>query len=121
VRVLVVDDQAVFAEAARELLEVRGHTVAEARDGREALDVAWGFRPEAALVDLMLDGESGLDVARALTRSYPGIAVLLMSASDAEPSLERLGACGARGFVPKRRLRDADLLALWRGGDDHHG
>src|SRR5689334_17237018 len=70
-RVLIVDDQAAFRDASRELLEKRGHVVAEAVDESEALRATARFDPDAVLVDVRLGGESGFDVARALTRAWP--------------------------------------------------
>ena len=83
-RVLIVDDQASFRAAARELLEARGHTVAaEAADGREAMAAAASTAPDVVLLDIGLGGESGFDVARALTQAWPELAVLLVSITDA--------------------------------------
>jgi DNA-binding NarL/FixJ family response regulator len=90
-RVMIVDDQAPFREAARELLEARGYVVV-----------------------VRLGSQNGLDLAQALTRAHPGLAVLLVSATGQDASAERVRACGARGLLRKDQLVFADLQAFWR-------
>jgi DNA-binding NarL/FixJ family response regulator len=115
VRFLIVDDQPAFREAARELLELRGHSVvAEAGNGTEALAAAAEFNPDAVLLDVRLGDESGFDIARALTNAWPELPVLLVSV-DTGTSPEAARACGARGFVSKHQLHTVDLAALLQG------
>src|SRR4051794_7883435 len=93
-RVVIVDDQPVFRQAARELLEIRGYAVvAEASCGAEALAAVELLAPDAVLLDVQLGDESGHDVARALGRLDPAPAVLLVSAFDVADSAERACAC----------------------------
>ena len=113
-RVVIIDDQPSFRRAARELLDLRGYTVVgEADCGAAALQLATCLAPDGVLLDVRLGEESGFDVARELTRVRPAIAVLLVSADEELEGLPCIGACGARGFVAKRRLVEADLGALW--------
>jgi DNA-binding response OmpR family regulator len=111
VRFLIVEDHSEAREAIRELLEQTGHEVAEASSGSEAEAAVAQFDPEAVLLDVHLGGESGLDVARALTEAWPNLAVVLTSI-DSHLSPERVRACGARAFVSKYRLHAVDLAAL---------
>jgi DNA-binding NarL/FixJ family response regulator len=113
--VLIVDDQPCFRDAAWALVQARGHhVVAVAEDGSSAL-AALALAPDAVLLDVSLQQESGFDVAWALTRARPGLAVLLMSADATGVRPEDVRECGARGFVLKRQLAAADLDGLWRG------
>jgi DNA-binding NarL/FixJ family response regulator len=113
-RVLIVDDQPVFRGVARTLLETRGYTVvAEAEGMDSALEALERCGPDAVLLDIGLGEESGFDVARALTRLRPDVAVLLVSADDAHELSERVSWSGARGFLPKTRLVKADLGRFW--------
>jgi CheY-like chemotaxis protein len=112
VRVVVVDDQADFREAARELLEKRGHVVvAEAANGDEALAAIARTDPEVVLMDVRLGDESGLDVTRVLTSRWPELPVLLMSV-DSSASSADVRVSGARAHVSKTRLHVIDLAAL---------
>src|SRR5690242_18274648 len=114
VRVLLVDDAAVFRRAAREVLEARGYVVAgEADTVRGAIETGRRLQPDAALVDLRLPDGSGFDVAAALTAERPDLAVLLITADSSEPSGEELSASGARGFVPKSLLAATDFAEFW--------
>jgi DNA-binding NarL/FixJ family response regulator len=114
-RVLIVDDQPVFRQAARDLLEARGYSVvAEACGLATALKALASTAPDAVLLDVCLGEESGFDVARALTGERPELAVLLVSADACDGGHERVRKCGARGFVLKARLVDADLNTFWR-------
>jgi DNA-binding NarL/FixJ family response regulator len=116
-RVLIVDDQPCFREATRRLLHARGHVVvAEADDGRAALEALGRERPDAVLLDVRLGAESGFDVARALVAAQPGLPVVLMSTDVEGATPELVRECGARAFVPKRGLISADLATLWGAG-----
>ena len=113
-RVLVVDDQPAFRDAARQLLERRGYTVvAEAGCAASALDAVERFRPEAVLLDIQLGDDDGFDVCRRLTHARPGLAVLLASTSDYEHWGEHVAASGARGFVSKTKLLETDFGQFW--------
>ena len=73
IRCLIVDDNQRFAQTARELLQEDGIDVlAVAGGGEEAVRLARELRPDLALVDIDLGGESGLDVASRLRADEPG-------------------------------------------------
>src|SRR3954454_16882124 len=109
-RVLIVDDHPVFRQVARDVLEARGYTVVAEADGLATAVQAVGRScPDAVLLDVGLGGGNGVDVAWALTRVWPGLAVLLVSADASHECCERVRSCGARGFVAKPRLLAANL------------
>jgi len=68
----------------------------------------------AVLLDVRLGEDDGFAVARALARSCPGAAVLLISNDDYCHRTARVEASGARGFMLKSQLAVADLAACWR-------
>jgi len=114
-RVLIVDDSAPFRRAARKLLERRGYVVVgEAATAAAALDAVDRAAPDALLIDVRLPDGCGFELAAALTRAQPHLAVLLMSADDPPAGKERLRASGARGFVLKSCLAAAPLERFWR-------
>ena len=115
VRVVIVDDSAPFRRAARELLQRRGYqVVGEACSAAAARDAVERLLPDALLVDVGLPDGCGFELAAALTRAQPNLAVLLMSASDHPAREERLHPSGARGFVLKSCLAAAPLDRFWR-------
>jgi CheY-like chemotaxis protein len=114
-RVLIVDDSAPFRRAARELLQRRGYlVVGEAGTAAAALNAVERVAPDALLVDVGLPDGCGFELAAALTRAQPNVAVLLMSANAPPAATERMRASGARGFVLKSCLAAAPLERFWR-------
>jgi NarL family two-component system response regulator LiaR len=68
VRVLIADDHALFRDGLRSLLEAHGiDVVAEARNGREAVELARIHHPEVVLMDLAMPELDGLGATRLLT------------------------------------------------------
>jgi DNA-binding NarL/FixJ family response regulator len=114
---MIVDDQVTFRGAARRLLEARGYdVVAEAESAARALDAVERHEPHAVLLDVRLGDEDGFTVCDVLMRARPGLAVLLVSATDEFEHAENLARSGARGFVPKSRLAHTDLAQFWPAG-----
>ena len=113
-RVVIVDDQAGFRSVARRLLEARGYeVVAEAASAATAIDAVERHDPSALLLDVRLGDDDGFGVCDSLTRSHPGLAVLLASDGDYERMDAQIAACGARGFVRKTHLARVDLGRFW--------
>jgi DNA-binding NarL/FixJ family response regulator len=101
-RVLVVDDHDVVHWGFRVLLGEQPwvERCLAARTGDEALRVLPSLRPDVALVDLFLAGESGADVCDSIRKASPSTRVLLISgAGRMSPAAAR--AAGASGFVSK--------------------
>jgi DNA-binding NarL/FixJ family response regulator len=110
--VLIVDDNALFLEAARDRLEWGGlRVVGVATTSDEALRRADELRPEVVLVDVMLGAESGFELARRLAAHYRdgGPAVILISTYSAADFAGRMAENPATGFLPKREL-SADAI-----------
>ena len=113
-RVLIVDDSPPFRRAARELLRRRGYTVVgEVGSATAARDAVERLAPHALLVDVGLPDACGFELAAALKRARPDLAVLMVSASDPPGRDERLSASGARGFALKSSLATAPLERFW--------
>ena len=82
-RVLIADDHALFRDGLRSLLEAHGVTVvAEARNGREAVELARLHRPEVVLMDLSMPELGGLGATRLITAELPEVAVVVLTASE---------------------------------------
>jgi CheY-like chemotaxis protein len=102
-RVLVVDDEPAMRTLCRVNLAASGMDVLEAADGQEAIDLAASERPDLVLLDVMLPGLSGWEVADALaerpeTRSIP---IVFISARADPTDLVRGQKHGAVGYVTK--------------------
>jgi DNA-binding NarL/FixJ family response regulator len=113
-RVLVVDDEPGFRDAARRLLERRGYAVvAEAGSAATALDAVERFAPQAVLLDVRLGDDDGFELCRRLTQARPELAVLLASTGEYDEYGELVASSGARGFVNKTSLLNTDFGAFW--------
>jgi DNA-binding NarL/FixJ family response regulator len=120
VRVLLVDDQALFREALATLLEVRPEieVVGEAADGAEALDRVAGLQPDVVLMDLHMPVLDGIAATRRLRVERPGTRVLALTTFDDDEDVFAALRAGAVGYLLKDvsgdRLVEA-LLAAARG------
>ena len=101
VRVLVVDDDTNHLNLLASGLRLEGFEVAAAAGADEALGHLEGGLFDVAIVDVMMPGISGLDLARRMSRDFPGVRTVLMSAYHLSERQVRLAACGAVGFIPK--------------------
>ncbi len=101
-RVLIVDDHKLFAEAIRSVLTSSGMEVlGVVTNGKDAMDAASRERPDLVLVDLLLPDASGVDVGRAILEASPQTRVLAVTAlNDAEPLADALKA-GFHGYLTK--------------------
>ena len=110
-RVLIVDDNRLFLEAARGLLQREGlRVVGVAATSAEALRRAEELRPEVVLVDIRLGTESGFDLARRLAdRHRGGPAVILISTHSEADFADLIAESPAAGFLPKPEL-SADAI-----------
>jgi DNA-binding NarL/FixJ family response regulator len=113
ITLVLVDDSSEFRRVARELFMRRGHVVlGEAACAATAHSLVDRYAPDLVVVDLCLGDESGFDLARALTRAHPGLAVVLMSSNRNLGAADRVSASGARGFIAKSELSATDLSAF---------
>ncbi|WP_215454521.1 response regulator [Streptomyces sp. ATCC 21386] len=111
-RCLIVDDSARFLEAARTLLEHDGvHVVGVASTGAEALARAVELAPDLVLLDVDLDGESGLELAPRIACSAASV-IVLTSTHPLDDIRELVAASPARGFVHKSKLSGQALRDL---------
>ncbi len=78
-RVLVVDDNQDTTQTLSQLLQLMGHEVQVAQDGKAALDAAKQFKPEAVLLDIGMPGMNGYEVARCLRADYAQNQLLLIA------------------------------------------
>jgi len=120
VRVLLVDDQALFREALATLLAVRDEVevVGEAADGAEALDRAAALHPDVVLMDLRMPRLDGIAATRRLRAAQPDVRVLALTTFDTDEEVFAALRADAVGYLLKdvssQRLVEA-VLAAARG------
>ena len=114
-KILIADDHALFRDSLRSLLEARGLTVVgEARDGREALELARRLTPDVLLMDLSMPGMDGLAATRLVSAELPAVHVVVLTASDEDAMLFEAIKSGAQGFLTKN-LESEEFFALLEG------
>ena len=101
--ILIADDHEVARQGIRALLESHPgwEVCAEAKDGREAVELATNSKPDIALLDIGMPNLNGLDAARQILAMSPAIRILILTMHDAEQVVREVLAAGARGFVLK--------------------
>lgn len=104
-RILLVDDHALFRDGLASLLGAWGHEiVGQASDGREAIeaiDAVDHLRPDLVLMDVRMPGMSGLDATQELGARHPEIAIVMLTVSEDEADLFEAIKAGARGYLFK--------------------
>lgn len=116
IRVLLVDDHALFRSGIRLLLQRHPEfeIVGEAGDGMEGVKRAAQLKPDVVLLDLHMPGLSGRDAAAMMTEETPGTHVLMLTVSeDAEDLIAALRA-GACGYLLKNIEAEALVAAVIR-------
>jgi DNA-binding NarL/FixJ family response regulator len=108
IRVLLVDDEPMFLEALRALLEIdaRVLVVAVADNGPDAIAIAVKEHPDVALVDLALPGFDGFETTRLLRAQAPAMKVVVISGLSDGSEKDAAHAAGAAGFLFKGGLHD---------------
>jgi DNA-binding NarL/FixJ family response regulator len=105
IRVLIVDDHALFRRGLREHLETSGlDVVGEAEDAAGALALCVETEPEVVLMDISMPGGSGIDATRRLRAAVPDTRVLMLTVSTEEEVVVEAIMAGACGYL----LKDAE-------------
>jgi DNA-binding NarL/FixJ family response regulator len=115
VRVLIVDDQEPFRDAARMVVDLtEGFEVAGTADsGETGVRMAADLRPDLVLMDVKMPGMDGLEATRTILAAEPGIRVVVLSTYDAGELEEPALAAGAIAFVSKSEFGPDRLASVW--------
>jgi len=110
IRVLVADDQDLVRAGLRVLLEAEDdlEVVAEAANGRRAVELAETLRPDVCLLDIRMPVMDGIEATRRLSRSTPPVPVVVITTFDLDELVHAALKAGARGFL----LKDAGPTLL---------
>src|SRR2546428_7579343 len=119
-RVVLADDHVVLRQGVRALLERHGfEVVAEASDGRTAVELARQHEPHVAVLDIMMPLLNGIDAARQIVEACPGTQVVMLTALEQERLVTDAVQAGVRGVVLKTQAGGGPAPGLppgWRGG-----
>ena len=121
VRVLIVDDHPIVRAMVRVACDGRDglKVVGEAGDGQEAIELATRLRPDVIVLDLILPGMSGLEVAARLALDDGAARVLILTATDDKSAVFEALRLGVNGYLEKTAPVDAiaDAIAAVARGE----
>ena len=119
IRILLADDHAVVRQGTRELLEQQTdlEVVAEACDGKEAVQLALKNHPDVVIMDLAMPQLNGIEATRQIKAVAPGIAVLVLTAHDSDQYVFAFLEAGAAGYL----LKDVSVDELVKAIRAVHG
>ena len=103
ITVLLAEDHAIVRQGLSALLNADGgfKLAGEARNGREAVELARTLRPDVILMDIAMPVLNGLEATRQILAANPAAKVLVLSAHSDDEYVERMTAVGAVGFLEK--------------------
>jgi DNA-binding NarL/FixJ family response regulator len=110
-KILIADDHTLVRQGLRKILETQPgwEVVAEAGDGREAVQQAIQLRPDVVILDLAMPRLNGVEAVQQIERRAPGVRVLVLSMYADEAYVTRAVRAGASGYLLKDSA-DADLI-----------
>ena len=108
--ILIADDHALVRAGIRAFLEriPNIEVVAEASDGREAVELVAKRQPDIVLMDIAMPGLNGLEATRQIVKLWPGVRVIVLSMHASEEYVWQALRAGARGYL----LKGASLAEL---------
>jgi DNA-binding NarL/FixJ family response regulator len=114
--VLIVDDHPLVRESLANLINNQPglKVCAEASSVKEAIDQLSTRTPRVAIVDLSLGERSGLELVDLIRRSYPQVAVIVLTMHEEKHYAERVIRAGARGYITKREGTKEIIGAIYK-------
>jgi two-component system nitrate/nitrite response regulator NarL len=116
IRILLVDDHTLFRSGMKLLLQRNPEfeVVGEASDGLEGVKRAKQLKPDVVLMDLNMNGLSGLEAMQLIVEDMPTVAVLMLTVSEEAEDLTTALKNGARGYLLKNIEADYLTQAIKR-------
>lgn len=115
IRVLLADDHTMVRQGLRALLEAEADitVVAEADNGRQAVQLAKQFSPGIVVMDIAMPNLNGLEAARQIAREVPQVKLLALSSYDDDEYVTQVIQAGAKGYLLKQTAA-TDLIKAVR-------
>ncbi|MGD8386695.1 MAG: response regulator transcription factor [Desulfobacteraceae bacterium] len=114
IRVMLADDHNIVREGLRRIIEESGdiHVIAEAEDGRQAMERIRSSVPDVAVVDISMPGMDGLELISLISVELPELPILVLTMHEEEQYVVRAISTGARGYVTKRSASEELVAAI---------
>ena len=113
-RIMIVDDHEIFRTGIKSIFENEAdiEIVAEAGNGREAVEKAAQLQPDLVLMDLSMPEMDGIEATRQIKKAFPGINVIILTVHDDEEFFLPALRSGASGYVVKESEPQELLYAI---------
>jgi DNA-binding NarL/FixJ family response regulator len=114
ITVLLADDHTVVRQGLRALLQAEGdiEIVAEADNGRQAVQLAKKFLPDVVVIDIAMPLLNGLEATRQITHDIPSTRVLILSSYSDDEYVNQLTDAGAAGYLIKQTAANDLIKAI---------
>ena len=114
IKVLLADDHSIVRAGLRRIVEESGdmEVIAEAADGREAIQQAHEQLPDVAVVDISMPGLDGLEVISQLRNYYPKLPILILTMHEEGQYVVRAIEAGAMGYITKQSAPEQLVKAI---------
>lgn len=115
IKIILADDHTVIRSGLRALLERQPDftVVAEAEDGRQAIQLAAAHAPDVIVMDVAMPNLNGIEATRQIATAQPKVAIVVLSMHSDESYVMRALKAGARGYLLKDSA-EADLIQAIR-------
>ena len=110
--ILIIDDSGFARRTLRQILEGGGHSVEEAANGNDALERYFLKKPDLVLLDMVMEGMTGMEVLARLRELDPAARVVVASADVQSSTRAETQAGGAIGFINKPFDREQVLSTV---------
>ncbi len=113
-KILLVDDHPLVREWLANLINQQKdlQICGEAANSSEALELTGTLKPDIVIVDISLEGGSGIELIKNIKVLYPGVLMIVLSMHDETLYAERALRAGARGYIMKREATKKVLQAI---------
>ena len=114
IKVLLVDDHRMFREGIRSRLarHSRFKVIGEASNAEDAIKIMQQGAPAIVILDIRMQGQSGIDLAKSLRRDWPDVKILVLSGYDFDQYVRALARIGIHGYLLKDGPQEDLISAL---------
>ena len=114
IKILLADDHSIVRAGLRRIVEESGdmEVIAEAADGREAIQKVHKKVPDVAVIDISMPGLDGLEVVSQLRTYYPKLPILILTMHEEGQYVVRAIEAGAMGYITKQSAPEQLVKAI---------
>ena len=113
-KIIIVDDHKILREGLRTLIEKQQdmEVVAEAEDGRAAVQLVRELQPDVVVMDITMPGMNGIEATRQIVKAFPGVKVVALSMHTDPQFISEMLKAGVSGYVLKHEAMESLVHAI---------